>query len=76
MSIFRTEEIRRMSEKERNEELESLMKDLLQERGVIATGGSSDNPGRVGEIRRAIARIKTVQSEEKREEEMARAERG
>lgn len=75
MSIFRIEEIRRMSGKERSEELESLMKDLLQERGVIATGGASDNPGRVGEIRKAIARIKTVQSEEQREEAMKQAER-
>jgi len=66
MSIFRIDEIRKMIVKERNEELESLMKDLLQERGVIATGGSPDNPGRVGEIRRTIARIKTVQSEERR----------
>lgn len=76
MSIFRIEEIRRMSEKERNEELESLMKDLLHERGIIATGGSPDNPGRVGEIKRTIARIKTVHGEEQREAEMARNERG
>lgn len=67
MSIFRIEELRRMSDKERNEELESLMNDLLRERGVIATGGSPDNPGRVGEIKRTIARIKTVQREEQRE---------
>lgn len=66
MSIFRIEELRRMSDKERNEELESLMNDLLRERGVIATGGSPDNPGRVGEIKRTIARIKTVQAEEQR----------
>jgi large subunit ribosomal protein L29 len=71
MSIFRVEEIRRMSEKERNEELEILMKDLLHERGIIATGGSPDNPGRVGEIKRTIARIKTVRREEQREAEMA-----
>jgi large subunit ribosomal protein L29 len=75
MSIFRMEDIRRMSEKERKEELESLMKDLLRERGIIATGGSPENPGRVGEIRRTIARIKTVQSEEQRGEEVAREER-
>jgi large subunit ribosomal protein L29 len=71
MSIFRIEEIRRMSEKERNEELESLTKELLHERGIIATGGSPDNPGRVGEIRRTIARIKTVLGEEQREAAMA-----
>jgi large subunit ribosomal protein L29 len=75
MSIFRMEDIRRMSEKERKEELESLMKDLLRERGIIATGGSPENPGRVGEIRRTIARIKTVQSEEQRGEEVAREKR-
>jgi len=76
MSIFRMEDIRRMSEKERKEELESLIKDLFRARGIIATGGSPENPGRVGEIRRTIARIKTVQGEEQRGEEVAREERG
>jgi large subunit ribosomal protein L29 len=75
MSIFRIEELRRMSDKERNEELGSLMNDLLRERGVIATGGSPDNPGRVGEIKRTIARIKTVQREEQRKAAMVE-ERG
>lgn len=69
MSIFRMEEIRRMGELELQEELESLIDDLLQERGSIATGGAPDNPGRIGEIRKTIARIKTVQGEKGREEE-------
>ncbi len=69
MSIFRMEEIRKMGEQERQGELESLMKDLLHERGMIATGGAPDNPGRIGEIRKAIARIKTVRGEKGREEE-------
>ena len=76
MSLFRIEVIRRMSKKERKEELESLTKELLHERGIIATGGSPDNPGRVGEIRRTIARIKTVQRAEQREAAMAGEERG
>ncbi|NQE44755.1 50S ribosomal protein L29P [ANME-1 cluster archaeon GoMg2] len=67
MSIFRIEDIRKMSEKEREEELESLWSDLRRERGVIATGGAPENPGRVGEIRRTIARIKTIESEIRRE---------
>ena len=67
MSIFRIEEIRKMSEKERKEELESLMTDLLRERGVIATGGALENPGRLKEIRRTIAKIKTVERELERE---------
>lgn len=69
MSIFRMEEIRKMSEKERSEELESLMTDLMRERGIIATGGAPENPGRVGELRRAIARIKTAEGEKGREKE-------
>ncbi len=69
MSIFRMEEIRKVGEQERQGELESLMKDLLHERGMIATGGAPDNPGRIGEIRKAIARIKTVRGEKGREEE-------
>lgn len=63
MSIFRIDEIRKMSERERKEELGSLRMDLMRERGIIATGGAPDNPGRVREIRRTIARIKTVERE-------------
>ncbi|MCD6203707.1 MAG: 50S ribosomal protein L29 [Methanophagales archaeon] len=66
MSIFRIEDIRKMSDKERREELESLSTDLLRERGMVATGGSSENPGRIREIRRTIARLKTVESEIKK----------
>ena len=67
MSIFRIEEIRKTSGREREEELESLMTDLMRERGMIATGGASENPGRVREIRRTIARIKTAEEEVIRE---------
>ncbi len=63
MSIFRIDEIRKMSERERKEELERLRMDLMRERGIIATGGAPENPGRVREIRRTIARIKTVEGE-------------
>ncbi len=66
MSIFRIEDIRKMSDKERKDELESLVTDLLRERGMIATGGASENPGRIREIRRTIARLKTVESEIKK----------
>jgi len=72
MSIFRLEDIRKMSEEERKGELESLWSDLMRERGVIATGGAPENPGRVGEIRRTIARIKSIDSEIKREGDTGR----
>jgi large subunit ribosomal protein L29 len=67
MSILRVEEIRKMSKKERNEELEGLIIDLMRERVTIASGGAPENPGRAREIRKTIAKLKTVQREFEKE---------
>jgi len=60
MSILKIDEIRKMSERELVEELERLQRDLIRERSMVATGGTPENPGRIRELRRTIARIKTV----------------
>jgi large subunit ribosomal protein L29 len=36
----------------------------LNSRAVQAAGGAPEDPGRIKEMRRAIARIKTIQREE------------
>ena len=64
MAILRTSEIRDMSERERAEELEELETELLNAKAVQAAGGAPENPGRISELRRTIARIKTIQREE------------
>lgn len=64
MAILYTEEIRDMTPPERQSELEELETELLNARAVQAAGGAPENPGRVGELRRTIARIKTIQREE------------
>ena len=64
MAILYAEEIRDMTPAERSVELEELETELLNVRAVEATGGAPDNPGRTGELRRTIARIKTIQREE------------
>lgn len=64
MTIIHTDELRDMTPAERENELEELQTELLNERSVIAAGGAPDNPGRIEELRRAIARIKTIQREE------------
>ena len=64
MAILYAEEIRDMTPAERGVELEELETELLNVRAVEATGGAPDNPGRTGELRRTIARIKTIQREE------------
>ncbi len=64
MAILYTEEIRDMTPAERRSELEGLETELLNEKAVQAAGGAPDDPGRIGELRRTIARIKTIQGEE------------
>jgi large subunit ribosomal protein L29 len=63
MAILRTNEIRTMTIEERADELENLKNELIRERALTSAGGAPDNPGRIGEIRRTIARIKTIQHE-------------
>ena len=64
MAILYTDEIRDMTAAEREAELEELETELLNTKAVQAAGGAPDNPGRVSELKRTVARIKTVQREE------------
>jgi large subunit ribosomal protein L29 len=65
MAIFKTDEIRNMSEEEITEELQKLENELIRERGIVTAGGAPEKPGRIKDIRKTIARIKTVQRERK-----------
>lgn len=62
--ILHPEELRDMTPAERQAELEEIETELLNARAVKAAGGAPENPGRIGELRRTIARIKTIQTEE------------
>ncbi len=66
MAIFRIDEIRNMSEEEIADELQRLENDLIRERGIVVAGGAPEKPGRIKDIRRTIARIKTIQTERKK----------
>lgn len=52
-----------MSAEEMREKLRELQSELLKENAVKASGGAPQNPGRIREIRRTIARIKTIARE-------------
>ncbi|XVH32298.1 50S ribosomal protein L29 [Haloferacaceae archaeon DSL9] len=64
MAILHADEIRDMTAAEREVELEELETELLNMKSVQAAGGMPDNPGRMSELKRTIARIKTIQQEE------------
>jgi large subunit ribosomal protein L29 len=64
MAILHVEEMRDMTPAEREAELEELRTELLNTRAVQAAGGAPENPGRIGELRRTVARLKTIRREE------------
>ena len=64
MTVLHVQEIRDMTPAEREAELDDLKTELLNARAVQAAGGAPENPGRIKQLRKAIARIKTIQGEE------------
>ena len=64
MAILYAAEIRDMTPAEREAELEELETELLNSRAVQAAGGAPEDPGRIGELKRTIARLKTIRNEE------------
>jgi large subunit ribosomal protein L29 len=63
MMKIRISDVRDMSPLEREQKLKDLKKDLFKLRSSNAMGGTLTDPARIREIRRGIARIKTVQRE-------------
>ncbi|MDK2891143.1 MAG: large subunit ribosomal protein [Methanoculleus sp.] len=59
MAIFRAQEVKQLSDTELLEQEQKLSLELLQERGKVSAGGATENPGRIREVKRTIARIKT-----------------
>jgi large subunit ribosomal protein L29 len=59
MAIFRAKEVKQLSDTELVEQEQKLSLELIQERGKVSAGGATENPGRIREVRRTIARILT-----------------
>ena len=68
MALLKPEEIRKMSKEERRKRLKELRAELARLR-VQALRGSLENPGRIREIKKAIARILTIEKEEQKGEQ-------
>ncbi len=68
MPILRVKEIREMSPEERRKKLDELRAELMRIRTMIKAGGSIENTSRIRELRKAIARILTIENEEKAKE--------
>nr|MDO8091037.1 50S ribosomal protein L29 [Candidatus Sigynarchaeota archaeon] len=66
MPIARIKDIRKWSTEELEKKLLEYRSELLEQRALQASGGEIENPGRIKEIKKTIARILTVINERKR----------
>ncbi len=62
MAILRKREIGQMLPEERERKVSELRAELTTIRTQVKSGGTVDNPARVRELRRAIARLLTAQN--------------
>lgn len=65
MPILRIKEIRNLSHQDRTKRLEDMRTELMRLRTMIRAGGTVENPARVRELRKAIAKILTIEHEER-----------
>lgn len=67
MAKLGAKEIRELNPVERKKRLDELYNEMSRIRVETATGGSTENPYRIRNVRRAIARILTIEREEELE---------
>ena len=60
-------DFRGLSDQELNTRLEEFKKELLKLNVQVATGGNPENPGKVRQTKKNIARILTVLAEQNKE---------
>ena len=63
MTIMRAKEMRQMDDKELAKRMDELKLEIAKSRAQVAIGGAPQNPGRIGEIKRTIARALTIKKE-------------
>lgn len=64
MPILRLKDIRAMSSEDRRKKLTELRTELMRLKTMIKAGGAVENPGRIRELRKTVARILTIENEQ------------
>jgi len=67
MPGLNAKEIRKLNSAERQKKLQELYNEMSSIRIETATGGGTQNPYRIRKVKKAIARILTIQHEEEKE---------
>jgi len=63
MAILKKKKIRELNRKELKNKSEELMKELMKAKAQSASKVNPENPGRIKEIKKTIARINTIKKE-------------
>jgi large subunit ribosomal protein L29 len=63
--ILRLKDINSMSSEERTEKLSELRAELARLKTMVRAGGAVENPARIRELRKTIAKILTIENENK-----------
>ena len=63
MPIMRVKEIRDMSSEDRTKKVGELRTELLRLKTMTAAGGTVEDPARIKELRKAVARLLTIEGE-------------
>jgi len=72
MPILRKKEIRSMPSEDRKKKVVELQTELVRLKTMVEAGGSIDNPSRIRELHKTIARLLTIENEPKTAEEKKR----
>jgi large subunit ribosomal protein L29 len=65
MPIMRLKEIKSMSSEDRAKKLSDLRAEMARLRTMVRAGGAVENPARIRELRKTIAKILTIEHEDK-----------
>ncbi len=65
MPIMRLKEMRDLPQQDRDKKLGELRTEFLRLQTMIRAGGTVENPARVKQLRKTIARLLTVENEER-----------
>ena len=69
MPVMRKSEIEQMLPEERTKKLNELRTELLRFKTMVSSGGTIENPARIRELRKTIARILTLENSQKKTKE-------
>ena len=61
--IVRPQDVRKMAPEDVSKKFNEISAELIRQKGKKTAGGAPENPGRLKALRRAIARILTIQQE-------------